>query len=105
MDVSKRNLKLRRMLSKRFGWRCWYCGIKLSVDGGHLDHITPKSRGGTDKDDNFAIACEFCNYAKHDHSLDVFMSWLEWVRSGGSFTPYNLTPAEVCDAAYKSKLR
>jgi hypothetical protein len=28
--------------------------------------------------------------AKSGHPLDVFMSWLEWVRDGKSFTPYNM---------------
>ena len=96
--------KRRRELAKRFGWRCWYCDIKLEVDGGHLDHIFPKSRGGSDAGTNWALTCSFCNRAKYDHLLEEFMSWIEYVRSGGSFTPYDISPAAVDDAEYARKL-
>jgi len=80
----------RRELSIRFGWRCWYCGVRLIIDSGHVDHIIPTSAGGPDIPSNWALACNFCNFAKHACTLDEFMNWLEWVRSGKSFTPYNM---------------
>ena len=98
------NLPLRRELSKRFGWRCWYCGIKLEVDGGHLDHILPRCRGGSDTGPNHALTCGFCNLAKHEYLLDEFMSWLGYLRSGDSFTPYELSPTEVQEVAYQRKV-
>lgn len=95
--------KIRKKLAKRFGWRCWYCGVKLPVNGGSVDHILPKSRNGTDSEANLALACIRCNWAKHDDDLGVFMDWIEWLRSGKSFTPFNMDVGAVEQAIYESK--
>jgi hypothetical protein len=87
---AKINAKERANLAKRFGWRCWYCGVRIAEGQGHIDHIIPASNGGPDIESNRALTCNFCNMAKSYHSLDEFMSWLEWLRSGKSFTPYNM---------------
>lgn len=87
-------LKRRRELAAKFGWRCWYCGVRLHLDSGHLDHVIPTAAGGPNIFSNWALTCNFCNMAKQNYSLDEFMEWLEWVRSGKSFTPYNMD----CDA-------
>jgi len=62
---------------------CWYCG-RLVFDKGslHIDHIIPKSKGGTDELDNFVISCNFCNMAKHNLSVEDFLEWLSFIRSG-----------------------
>lgn len=99
------SLNIRRELSKRFGWRCWYCGIKLVTDGGQLDHILPRCRGGSNDGKNLALVCSCCNYAKRDMLLDEYLDWLEYVRSGGSYTPYNLSPIEVETAEYNRKFQ
>lgn len=36
--------------------------------------------------------------AKFSHTLDEFMSWLEWLRGGKSFTPYNMDLESVKQA-------
>jgi hypothetical protein len=87
------------MLSRRFGWRCWYCGIKLPVDGGSIDHIIAKSRGGPDNEKNYALACVRCNRAKLDDPLDVYMGWVEWMRHS-SFTPFDLDAAAIKEQIY-----
>lgn len=46
---------------------CVYCG---TWEAGHVDHVVPKSRGGTDDPTNLVSACQPCNYAKHDRMLD-----------------------------------
>jgi len=68
-------------LSRKYGWVCWYCGQKLCGQI-HLDHIVPVSAGGLDDISNLALACEFCNMAKGDHPVDVFLAWLDTVRFG-----------------------
>jgi len=69
-----------------------------------VDHIMAVSRGGSHLMRNLALVCGFCNLAKHDHTLDVFMSWLEWIKTS-SYTPFNMTPEEVQDADYERKIR
>lgn len=50
--------------------RCHYCNRKGSLDVGpddrpwHVDHMTAIARGGTDEDENLALACKRCNLAK-----------------------------------------
>ncbi len=52
----------RRNLFQRDGHRCQYCGrsgIALSID-----HVLPRSRGGTDAWENVVTACLPCNVRK-----------------------------------------
>jgi 5-methylcytosine-specific restriction endonuclease McrA len=74
-------------LSRRFGWLCWYCGQKFNGGSIHLDHIIPISVGGLDDESNIALACAFCNMAKSDYALDVFLDWLDHVRFGPAWCP------------------
>lgn len=70
-------------LSQRAGHKCEYCGLDFfaSVENYksfQIDHIVPLSKGGTDTNDNKAIACRTCNVdlksrwnpAEHCGSLD-----------------------------------
>ena len=43
---------------------CHYCGKKLNVDNFHVDHMNPLSRGGTNDENNLALACPKCNESK-----------------------------------------
>ena len=104
MSQEQSREQFKTKLMARFKNRCWYCGISFRGQQVHIDHIIPKSRGGSDKESNLAAVCSFCNYAKATHLLDVYMGWLEWVRSGGSFTPFNMSGEEVSSAIYESKV-
>lgn len=46
--------------------RCTYCGYPLSEIDATLDHIIPKSLGGSDEDDNKTLACHDCNREKRN---------------------------------------
>ena len=35
-----------------------------------VDHVIPRSKGGSNDDDNLVIACYGCNYLKADQVLD-----------------------------------
>lgn len=74
-------------LSRRFGWLCWYCGNKFNGASIHLDHIIPISVGGPDDESNIALSCGFCNMAKSDYPLDVFLDWLDSIRFGPTWCP------------------
>ena len=56
----------RRELLRRDGHRCQYCGSAKQLT---IDHVIPRSRGGTHTWDNVAIACETCNHKKGDKYL------------------------------------
>ena len=52
----------RRAVKSRDSAICQYCG-EFNLDG-HVDHILPLSKGGTDDLDNLAWACAECNKRK-----------------------------------------
>ena len=53
----------------------------------HLDHIIPRCRGGDDGIDNLALACEFCNLAKSDLDVELYLIWLDRIRFGEAWSP------------------
>lgn len=56
----------RRSVFARDGHRCQYCGAQAE----NIDHVVPRSRGGTHTWDNVVAACRRCNSAKEDHLLE-----------------------------------
>jgi 5-methylcytosine-specific restriction endonuclease McrA len=52
----------RRAVFGRDGQRCQYCGDPADS----LDHVTPRSRGGTHTWDNVVACCRRCNLRKGD---------------------------------------
>lgn len=59
--------KKRLRLMEERGNRCEYCGRWVRKGELTLDHIIPKSKGGTNADDNLLLACRTCNEGKADH--------------------------------------
>ncbi len=52
---------------------CSYCGTTLLREDATIDHVIPRSAGGTSAIQNLAVACKPCNEAKADMSLVEFM--------------------------------
>ena len=52
-----------KMTAKRNGGKvpCFVCGEHVSEETATLEHILPKSKGGTDDMDNLSISHEDCN--------------------------------------------
>lgn len=57
-----------RMLFRRDNFLCMYCGGKFSQAELTRDHITPRSRGGSDRWENLVAACRRCNHRKADRT-------------------------------------
>ena len=75
----KRNKK--RVIIGLYGNNCAYCGLPLDSLTMHIDHIIPKSQGGTDEIDNLTPCCPMCNLAKGTMSADMYLDWLSYIRS------------------------
>lgn len=60
--------EIERVVQSRAGERCEYCRMHQSLQGAtfHLEHVIPRSRGGTSDLDNLAWACPGCNLHKAD---------------------------------------
>ncbi len=64
----KKVVLTRKNILRRDGYKCSYCGrgdIALTID-----HIIPKSKGGTDSWENLVCACTICNNRKGDRTPD-----------------------------------
>lgn len=57
----KKALDERLMKAQR--GRCAYCRLPLGA-GRHVDHITPKARGGSNRRSNLQLTCAPCNLSK-----------------------------------------
>ena len=55
--------KLRAAVVAKYGSDCWICGKPIAGQVS-LDHVIPRSRGGTDDLDNLRPSCLGCNVAR-----------------------------------------
>lgn len=56
----------RRAVFARDGWTCQYCGAAAE----NLDHVVPRSRGGTHTWENVVAACRRCNSRKENRLIE-----------------------------------
>lgn len=58
----------RNLITERADSRCEYCRAPQVVTGVtfHVEHIVPQTRGGTNEQGNYALACVTCNGHKSD---------------------------------------
>lgn len=70
------------LIAKESG-RCRYCSVEVRKnwceyvkhdDDATVDHIIPKSKGGANTMENYALACRRCNHAKGDRSVEEFLA-------------------------------
>ena len=57
-----------RMLFRRDGHLCLYCGGTFSASDLTRDHVIPQSRGGSSSWSNLVACCKPCNNAKRDRT-------------------------------------
>ena len=69
--LSKGSAKRKFRKSIKYGWGglCAYCRSKRATT---LDHLKPKSRGGSSLRSNLVPACQCCNHSKGSEN------WLTW---------------------------
>lgn len=58
------NLRKRFKIFKRDNFTCQYCGRKTPEVKLHIDHIIPKSKGGSYNEKNLITSCHLCNLGK-----------------------------------------
>ena len=62
--------EIRGYLLEKFGRRCVYCGRGETAF--EIDHVVPRSRGGSDRVSNLVLSCHDCNTAKDDRTAAEF---------------------------------
>ncbi len=61
-DTHRRKIT-RRAVFARDGWECQYCGARSNLT---VDHVIPRSKGGSSEWDNIVASCAPCNRRKGD---------------------------------------
>lgn len=60
---------------------CRYCRQSVTAATSSLDHIIPRSRGGTNSQDNLVLVCRRCNTLKGDRLPAELTEWVANVNS------------------------
>jgi hypothetical protein len=68
----------RTRLSEAQNHRCCWCGCNVTElrdkkNSATIEHVLPRSFGGADHPDNYAIACHDCNQKRGVTEVDIFM--------------------------------
>ena len=64
--------EVREYLLEKWGRTCAYCGVPhVPLE---VEHIQPRSKGGSDRVSNLTIACHSCNQAKGNGDIRDFLS-------------------------------
>ena len=79
---SEAKRKWRQSIKEHWDYECAYCGETKNLT---LDHITPRSKGGTDRVTNIVCACKECNTSK-GHQM-----WSDWYLNQEFFTTERLS--------------
>ena len=62
--------EVREYLREKWGRECAYCGVTdIQLE---IEHITPKSRGGSNRVSNLTVACHKCNQRKGSQTATEF---------------------------------
>ena len=79
---SEARKKWRQSIKDHWNQQCAYCGSDKNLT---LDHITPRTKGGTDRLTNILCACKSCNYSKGHQK------WYDWYLNQSFFSTEKLT--------------
>lgn len=69
------SLAQRFEILERDGFKCRYCGKKTSETELEVDHIRPRSKGGSDAPSNLTTTCRDCNRGKGDRIIEPPGTW------------------------------
>ena len=72
VDIKK--AKVKALLYGRQVGKCVGCHTHMEIQHFDIDHIIPRSKGGTDSMDNLQLLCGNCNSVKGDRPMDYLRS-------------------------------
>jgi hypothetical protein len=79
---SEAKRKWRQSIKEKWNYECAYCESYQNLT---LDHITPRSKGGSDRVTNVLCACRKCNTSKGHQD------WYDWYMQQPFFTTEKLS--------------
>lgn len=74
-----RNIHMRCRLGESQNWKCCWCGVECVPEpnfsnSATIEHVQPRSLGGSDDWENLAMACASCNHRRGTMSIEDMMS-------------------------------
>ena len=64
--------EVREYLLEKFNHKCAYCGARNEIL--NIEHVVPKSKGGSNRVSNLVIACKTCNDKKDAMPIEEFLA-------------------------------
>ncbi len=64
MNPKQRRKKIQQLKDSGFDTICYWCAKRLADDEITLDHLFPKSLGGSNSVENLRITCKSCNQSR-----------------------------------------
>lgn len=66
------------VLSESQNHKCCWCGIRMIDEPGHkksstIEHVVPRSEGGLNHPDNYAVACNRCNQERGTQDAELYL--------------------------------
>lgn len=76
--VTARKVYKRTRLAEAQNWHCCWCGTEMIPEPNKhnsvtVEHILPRSQGGSDEMENLAAACLHCNNKRGTSGIEDFM--------------------------------
>src|SRR5690606_3776537 len=77
VEIRQRHKRRRRKLFREQQQLCFYCGVSMTLANGYsntctVEHLKPRSQGGTNASDNIVAACYTCNHTRGDTCWEAF---------------------------------
>jgi len=63
MNTKQKQTKKHQLVDE-YGSYCWWCGNSMLIDKLTIEHLRPKSRGGSNSLENLRLACLTCNRSR-----------------------------------------
>ncbi|GGA20294.1 MULTISPECIES: HNH endonuclease [unclassified Okeania] len=60
----KQKRKKKQQLIEDFGCYCWWCGKCLMPEKLTIEHLLPRSKGGSNSKENLRLSCFKCNNSR-----------------------------------------
>lgn len=73
------NIHMRCRLAEAQNWKCCWCGTECIPEPNRknsatIEHVTPRSLGGADEWENYAMACASCNHRRGTASVEDMLA-------------------------------